>query len=127
MAIFLERIADGEMQRLVATELIDVVEAALRGLIRHMQTYTPVKSQDEEVEVVAQADACSHRHLLKEFTETEISLFKHNGNVIDADFQILTKPHVTGIEEHGTVQVAKQPLAIFQVGLQLHITILQEI
>ena len=127
MANSLERIADGEMQRLVAAELIDVVEAALRGLIRNMQTYTPVKSQDEKVEVVAQTDACSHRHLLKEFTEMEISLFKHNGKVIDADLQIFTKPHVTGIEEHGAMQVAKQPLAIFQVGLQLHITILQEI
>ena len=65
MAIFLERIADGEMQRLVAAELIDVVEAALRGLIRHMQTNTPVKTQDEEVEVVAQADTRAEGYLVE--------------------------------------------------------------
>ena len=60
------------MQSLVVFELSDVEEAVLARVVRHMQAYTPVETQDEEVEVVAQTDARADSQLLEELAGTEL-------------------------------------------------------
>lgn len=51
-----EGIADGEMQTLTISEARHIIEAVFVG---NVYTYTPVKTQHKEVEVISDAYACS--------------------------------------------------------------------
>lgn len=49
---FLERQTNSKVQSLCIVEVADVVEAASSGLVRHVQTDTPVKTDDEERQII---------------------------------------------------------------------------
>ena len=91
-----------------------------------MQTQSPVESQNEEVEVVAQSETCSQCYLLGEVLQTEARILEDVvcGIVIVVLIEI---PYVTGIEEDSTVEAAKQLAAILQVAHQFDVAILQEV
>ena len=52
----LERIADGEVEGVHVAEALDIEIAGAAGLVGHMETEAPVNADDEELEVVAQAE-----------------------------------------------------------------------
>ena len=54
-----ERIAKGEMEGLIVLKAVDIVETALARVVRQMEADAPVETQDKEVQVVADADACA--------------------------------------------------------------------
>ena len=85
----LEGIANSEVQGLVAAETIDVVETTLRGLERNVQTHAPVEAQNEEIEVVAQANTRAHGHLLEEVAETELRVVEQVGDFLHAKVDVL--------------------------------------
>lgn len=51
-----EGIADGEMQTLTISKARHIIKAVFVG---NVYTYTPVKTQHKEVEVISDAYACS--------------------------------------------------------------------
>ena len=71
---FLERVADGEVERLVAFEGMGIEVAWLIGLIRHMEAKAPVEAQHEESHVVAQANACAEGQVVKEVLKAEVAV-----------------------------------------------------
>ena len=115
------------MQRLVAAELVNVVESALGCLVGNMQADTPVDAKNEEVEVVTQSHASTQGHLLEELTKTESAVDIADSKHLIVHVEILESPHVAGIEEHGSMQIAEESLAILQIGLELDITILHDV
>ena len=60
------------MQGVHILETGNVEVAAVTCVVGKVQTEAPVYSQDEEIEVVAQADACAGGQLLKEIAGTEL-------------------------------------------------------
>ena len=125
--ISLERVADGEVEGLVAVEAVEVEESALLGLVRHVQTDTPVESEDEEIEVVAYSHARSHGHLVEDALELELGVDQEVVEFIVVKLQLVDVPHVSGIEEEGSMEVAEESLAVFEVSQKLHVAVLEEV
>ena len=98
----LEGQTNGKMQALSITEMADVVETIFE---RHVQSHAPIDSQHEEVEVVAQTYARASSQLAQCVLQ-----FKLASGTMDIFVQ---NPHVTSIEEHGSIELAKQPRPIF--------------
>lgn len=61
-----ERIADGEVEAEAVGELRDVVVAALACLVGNVEGYAEVEADDDEVHVIAQADARAGGQLAEE-------------------------------------------------------------
>ena len=55
VCICLEGIADGKVEGLVALEAVDIEVAGLGGVVRQVEGDTPVETDNEEAEVVADA------------------------------------------------------------------------
>ena len=68
-----EGITDGEVECLMALEGVGVEVSRLVGIVRHVQAKSPVEAQDEERQVVANADTGGKSRLLEDVTELEIS------------------------------------------------------
>ena len=83
-----------------------------------MEADAPVKSENEELHVVAQADTRTERHLPEHVLQLELSA---------RAVVIAQLPHVARIEEHRAIEVAEQPGTVFQIGQQLHVAGLVEI
>ena len=121
-----ERIADGNMEGLTILETSHIKEAALASLVGHMKGDTPVDTDNQEVEIVAQADTCADGELLEEILHLKLcTLVECSIGVIA--LIILEVPHVTYVEEHSAVEVAEEFLTILQVGYELEVTILYQI
>ncbi len=86
----LEWISDSKVDALTVAETANVIEPRF---IRHVQAYSPVETDNEEVEIVAQTDTGAQGSLLKQVLEFELSPFTR----VAIDF-----PHVARIEEYRT-------------------------
>ena len=126
-SLTLERIAYGEMESLIVLEAVVVEIARLARIERHVQTNTPVKTQNEEIEVVTKSDTRSYRQIAEKAAKTETAVFIHFLQLLYIIERFIGKPHVTSIEEHSTMKVAKQLATIFKVTNELDITITQQI
>lgn len=103
------------MQALAILELADIVEARL---IRQMQAHAPVKTDDDEVHVIAQTDARAQGHLLQRVLYLELAT---------RPIVVVQIPHITCIEEHSAVEIAKQPRPVLKVGQELDVARLVEV
>ena len=63
----LEWIADGEMECVGSLEAGDVEVAGLPCVVGEVKGDAPVETDDEEAEVVAQADTCAQNEIVEEF------------------------------------------------------------
>ena len=54
-----ERVANGEVESESVPELRDVVVAGLACVVRSVDTYAEVEAKNEELKVVAEAEACA--------------------------------------------------------------------
>ena len=108
----LERVADGEVQAHAVLEAGNVVPAAAASVVRRVQADAHVETDDDEVEVVAQARARADSQLAEvlgvELTAGAVGVFAR-------------EPHVAGIEEHRAVEAAEEPRAQFDVGFKFHV------
>ena len=95
-----EGIAYGEVKRMAVLETIDIIEARLGRSIRQVEGYTPVETQDEELEVVAEPQTCTYCHLTEEILPFELTA-AITRKVIAKLF--LNGPDVTRIKEYGTI------------------------
>ena len=91
-------------------EFGNVVIAALAGFVGGMQCYAHIETDDQEVHVVAQSGAGTQCQLLGQAAQVEFG--------VGARFVLAQQPYVAGIQENGTVQVADDAEAVFQIGLQ---------
>ena len=67
----LERVTDGEVQRLVALEGVCIEVARTVVVVGNVKAETPVESQNEDVEVVAYTDAGIQSDLLAQILQSE--------------------------------------------------------
>ena len=114
------------MQGLSVTKAAYIIESALSCVIGHMQTDTPVETEHKEIEVVTQADTRTQRHLTIEPVELKGRSI-HSGIGGGIPLVLLHGPHISSIEEDGTIQSIEQSGAVFKVPQQLHITVLEQI
>lgn len=63
-ASWLEWITDCKVKTMTVLKPADVVVAALSRIVWHVETNTPVETEDEELEVVTHTDTCAKSHLL---------------------------------------------------------------
>ena len=61
------------MEGLVLLESIGIEEARLACFVRHVETDSPVETDDEEIEVVTDTNTCADSHLAEEILQTEAS------------------------------------------------------
>ena len=74
----LERVADGEVDGVGFLEAGDVEVAGLPRVVGEVEGDAPVETDDEEAEVVAQADARTQRQIVEEFGELELHLVEED-------------------------------------------------
>ena len=108
----LERIADGKVETYAVLEAGDVVPAATAGGVGRVQADAHVETDDDKVEVVAQARARADGQFA-EVLGVELAA--------GAVGVVAREPHVAGIEEHGAVETAEEPRAQFEVGFEFHV------
>ena len=136
-SVVLERVADGEVDSVGFLEAGDVEIARLPGVVREVEGDAPVETDDEEAEVVSQADARAQRQIVEEFGELELHLVEEDlfafillfrrdvmtiliiasgifiyGNELVA----IQSPYVACIEEAGAFEVAEEGCSVFEVG-----------
>ena len=109
----LERIADGEMVAHAFLEAGDVVVARLARLVGQVQADAHVETDDQEVHVVANAEARAQRQVFQEASGLEAAA--------GAVGIVAHQPDVAAVEEGGPTQVAHDGEAILQVGLELDV------
>ena len=73
VCICLEGIADGKVEGLVALEAVDIEIAGLSGVVRQVEGETPVETDNEETEVVADAKTCAEGLLTEEVAQFEVA------------------------------------------------------
>lgn len=112
----LEWVANGEMYALRILKVVEIVEAML---VRQVQTYAPIKTQDEEIEVVAYAHTRTESHFAK-----HIARFERCSCAVVA---LAQRPNVACIEEECAIKTAKETRTILEVGLELNIASLVEV
>ena len=93
-------------------EFFDIIEATLACIVGCVQGDAHVEAYDDEVEVVAQACACAEGDAAERFGREAAA-----GTV----GIVAQQPHVAGIEEDGTVEVAEEACSEFGIGLELHV------
>ena len=114
-----ERITHSQMEAMRVFEGIDIVEALLAGFVRHMKPHTPVYTDDEHTHIIAHTHTRAYSHLLEELSELELSL---------RTVLLAAKcPHVAGIKEQGSIQVAPDARTILNVGKKLNVACLVDI
>lgn len=92
---FLEWIADGKMKSHTVLESGDVVVTGFTGVVRHVQGDTPVKTEYQEGEIIADADSGSQGDAVKEMVQTEFG--------IGAGFVFSQQPDVACIQKCGSI------------------------
>ena len=108
--ILLKRVADGEMQGQAVLELADIVISVTIEFRRIMEADAAVEAEDEEVQVVTQAEAGAQGDLFGKFLQREGSV---GASCIGAE-----QPDVARIEEDGAVEVGDEVEAVFYIGFQ---------
>ena len=88
------------MNGLAVAELGNVIESALARIERHVKTYTPVETQHEEVEVVAQTYSRAESHFLQGVLKLELGAL--------AITVVTQGPHIAGIYKGCSVKVAEK-------------------
>ena len=84
-----------------------------------MNANTQIEADDEEVEVVANANTCAEGNLLAEVFEGELT-----ARLV---LTVAQKPHIACIEEGSTIQLADDGEAILHVCFQLEIAHLVDV
>ena len=107
----------------------DVEISSLGCLIRRMERNAPVKPEDEEVQVVTYADACTYCEVAEEFARLEPASAETLHEILHFLIVcrimvgvILKRPHIAGIKEKGTIQRAKESGTILKVHHELYIS-----
>ena len=114
------------MDGLAVAETRNVIETIFPGVVRQMKADTPVESENEELEVIPQSNACAYSHLAEELAHLEelgIGLVC----IIICQIIKIDVPNIAGIEENSALEIPEKAGAVFQVGLQLDVTVLKEI
>ena len=101
------------MEGLVAAEAIDIEVSGTAGFVGQVKADAPVETDDEEVEVVADADAGADGELAEEILQTEVAGREGLFHVRVVIMVAGRRPHVAGIEEEGAVEVAEELAAVF--------------
>ena len=111
------------MEGLVAAEAIDIEVSGTAGFVGQVKADAPVETDDEEVEVVADADAGADGELAEEILQTE----RAGGVVGLVGVVVGRRPYVAGIEEEGAVEVAEELAAVFEVADELVAAVAHEV
>ena len=102
------------MDILSLAERRDVEITALAGIVGHMNAYSPIQSDDEEIEVVSETYTCTEGYLIEDVGKVKL--------VLTVKILVLTQcPNIPRVEEYRAMKVSKQTRAVFQVGLQLQV------
>ena len=113
MVSSLEWIANGQVETVAIIEAQKVVKALLSRVVRNMKADTPIHTNDEQAQVVANAHTSAHGHVGEHALPLELS---------SRPLSVVTKrPNVASIEEDGTIEIAKQMGTELQVGHKLHV------
>ena len=94
-------------------EIRDVVVPALARIIGHMEGDATIDADDEELQVVAQTEACPECEVLQEAAPLHLPA--------RAARVVVYRPDIPGIEEGGSVQIAEDGEAVLEVGFQLQV------
>ena len=108
-----EGIAYGEVVAEGLAEAWHIVVAALACVVRRMNADTEVETNDEEVEVVAKANACAESYLVAKMLERELSP--------RLTLAIAQKPDIACIKERCALQLADNGEAILHVCLKFEV------
>ncbi len=127
MGFSLEGITNGKMECLAVLEAIEVKETRLSRFVRNMQCKAPIKTENEEVEVVTQSDTCSQCHITEEILQGELGVLIAVLPFIQIVGTVLEVPHITGIQEEGAIEITKQLRTILQVAHKFDVAILHEV
>ena len=100
-------------------ELAHVVVAGVPRVVGGMDADADIEADDEEGEVVAQTEASAESYFTAEVVEVDATS--------GATGVFLQEPDVTGIDEHGSVELADEGEAVFEVGLEAEVTHLVEV
>ena len=95
------------MEAKIIFELADVKVGGNACVVGNMDADTEVETQDEEVEVVTDAETCTDSKVFEEFTGSEFST-----RMIRV---VVHKPHVTGIDKEGTLDGVEDGESVFGV------------
>ena len=96
-----------------------IVVATLACIVRCMYAYAEVEADDEEVQVVADAYACTECYLLSEVLEAELT-----AGLVVATAQ---QPHIACVYEGCSLQFPDDGEAILQVYLKFEIAHLVDV
>ena len=109
-----EGIADGKVEGEGVLEFGNVVVRRLSCVVRGVNADAKVEAKNKEIEVVAQSETCAESQGLE-----EAIVFERATDVI----AVLThKPHVTGIDEEGTLECIDEGETVFCVEFKFYIT-----
>ena len=115
------------MECLAVLEAVNVKEARLSCLVRYMQCKAPIKTENEEVEVITQSDTCSQCHITEEILQRELGVLIAVLSFIQIVGTVLEVPYITGIQEKGAMEITKQLRTILQVTHKFDVAILHEV
>ena len=104
-----ERVAYGEVESESVPVCRDVVVTGLACVVRGVDAYTEVEAKNEELKVVAEAEACTERQLVEEVAEFELAAWM---GVIGTE-----QPNIACVEEEGATELAYTGEAPLDVGL----------
>ena len=92
-----------------------------------MQCEAPIKTENEEVEVITQSDTCSQCHITEEILQRELGVLIAVLSFIQIVGAVLEVPYITGIQEKGAMEITKQLRTILQVTHKFDVAILHEV
>ena len=111
------------MEGMATLEALHIIEARLACIVRHMQCQAPIQANNQEIQVVTDAKTCTYSLLTEEVAELKATWLINCVHIGIAEAGTWLCPHITGIEEDGTIQVAKQLSAVLKVTDKLDRTI----
>ena len=115
----LERITHSEVEAKIIFELTNVEVGGNACVVGDMDADTEVETQDEEVEVVTDAETCTDSKVFEEFTGSEFST-----RMIRV---VVHEPHIASIDKEGTLDGVEDGESVFGIKLQFEVARLVEI
>lgn len=107
------------MQTLGILEPTDVIDATLACIIRNMQTDTPVDTYYKHTHIITHTDTGAYRQLPEELAYIKLA---------ERTVLMVTQgPHITCIQEKGSIEIAPNLLTVFQVHQILDVARLVDI
>ena len=107
------------MQTLGILEPTDVIDATLACIIRNMQTDTPVDTYYKHTHIITHTNTGAYRQLPEELVYIKLA-----ERIV---LMVAQGPHITCIQEKGSIEIAPNLLTVFQVHQILDVARLVDI